>query len=113
MKMNNPIPINNLESLKREKDRLHLLIEQKQSVLESRYQFFKTNYKSLLWREVNPFKGKEETIGQIIQIAKTIILPAISGGGKDSIADVGSMLAMKLVRYFKNRKRNKKEADKE
>ncbi len=109
--------IHNLKSLLEEKERLKIAVKVKEQQLINHKEFLQSNYKSIIWEKINPFKG-ESSLGLIL----SSVLPAVIGVAAPSpiskLLEKGLSLAIEkgsdfLRKKFEKRKEKKKAKEKE
>ena len=120
MKLNK---IDNLQSLLEEKQRLTGLVKLQEQELNERVLFFQSNYKSIIWENINPFKG-DTTLSQIAGLLISDVLPTVIGVGIQSPTAAllskgvrfalikGGALLLKKFGSFRAKKAARKEKDK-
>lgn len=85
--------IHNLKSLNAEKERLKAEIKNSENEIKINLNYFQSNYKSIIWQKINPFKdGKNDSLSIIFNE----VLPLIAGTGLGSGT---SKLFSKGLRY--------------
>ena len=111
--------IHDLKSLHAEKERLKIVVNSNEQLLKHHTDFFQSNYKTIIWEKVNPFKEKT-TINEIIKLVAGNILPLIVGSATQSdtgalvikgIANAGASLFKKITKR-KEKQKEKKNANK-
>ncbi len=113
--MSKPVKITDINSLLLEKNRLRMLEEQKKQTLELHYKYIRDNFRSLIWKAINPLENSNSGIVQLIQFGRKNLLPALLGNnqaemeGKSDAALLG-MLLLKWIGKIKNKK-GKNDAD--
>ena len=95
MKQNN---INNLQNLLAEKSRLQAVVKTQEMELKNSVGYFQSNYKSIIWERINPFKGNVTANG-IIDFLASDVLPLVTGIGGKKEASIISKLLSKGIRY--------------
>jgi hypothetical protein len=90
--------INHLQNLLIEKSRLQSVIKTQETELKNGVEYFQSNYKSIVWERINPFKGNVTANG-IVNFLATDVLPLVTGiGGKKEASTISKLLA-KGIRY--------------
>lgn len=78
-----PKKINNLESLRYEQERLRLKLEYTEEQLNESWSYLKTNYKGMIWKQINPFKNSSllNTVLDMVQPGLLPVLGEVVKGG--------------------------------
>ncbi len=90
--------INHLQNLLTEKSRLQSVIQTQETELKNSVEYFQSNYKSIVWEHINPFKGNVTANG-IINFLGSDVLPLVTGVGEKKEASTISKLLAKGIRY--------------
>ena len=109
-----PNKIYNLRSLLEEKKRLMDAVKFQEQELSDRVGFFQSNYKSIIWESINPFKG-EAMLNQVANLLIGEVLPAAIGVGTKSSAGMllskcvmkGAAILLKKIGAIKKKKASK------
>jgi hypothetical protein len=87
-------PIRNLEDLRWKRQELRLQVEKHEQDLGESWKSLQANYRGMIWKEVNPFKG-----GKVLNMALDLIqpglLPVIAEVAKGSVK--GNPLNLKVL----------------
>jgi hypothetical protein len=91
--------IHNHKSLIEEKQRLLTAVELNERKIVNGVEYFQSNYKSIIWEKVNPFKGKS-SFSQIANLVVSEVLPAVIGEGTQALENKseGNELVFNLVK---------------
>lgn len=74
------IHLHNMDQLRREKDRLKMMIELKEREIALSADHVKHHYKGMIWDSINPFSNREATGGLL-----KAVLPGLAGMSIDDI----------------------------
>jgi hypothetical protein len=78
-----PKKITNLESLRYEQEKLRMQLEHTEENLDKSWGYLKTNYRSMIWKQINPFKNSSilNTALNLVQPGLLPILGEVVKGG--------------------------------
>ncbi len=87
-------PIRTIDDLRRHQDLLRLKVEKHELELNSSWLYLKSNYRKMVWKEINPFKGNK-ALNIALDLIQPGLLPVITEVAKG--ATKGSPVNMKVV----------------
>lgn len=111
MKAFNTNRITDISSLQKERDRLQMHIEISEKEISQRYDYFRSNFKSLIWNQINPLGNNESLKSTVGTLLQSVIIPAITHGGKETLGEAVAGALLRLVRLIRNRRRRKNTED--
>ena len=76
--------IHNHRTLLEEKQRLKNAVALNEHKIVTGVEYFQSNYKSIIWEKINPFRGKS-SLSQIANLLISEILPAAIGAGAQAL----------------------------
>jgi len=89
-----PKKINNLESLRYEQERLRLKLEYTEEQLQESWSYLKTNYKGMIWKQINPFKNSS-VLNTVLDLVQPGLLPVLGEVVKGGIK--GNPINLKVL----------------
>lgn len=106
--LNEPIKINNLESLQREKQRLTIYCSYQEEQMKDKIHFIKSNYKQIIGEEFLPFSSeKNKKVSNILDWVNEFILSKflkINVDGKNNFSGtmikIAEVIIIRLVNKF-------------
>lgn len=87
-------PVKTIDDLRRHQDLLRMKLDKHEADLNNSWVYLKTNYKQLVWKEINPFKGNK-ILNVALDMLQPGLLPIISEVAKGSAK--GSPVNTKVI----------------